>query len=350
MKIGIAGGGLMGRLMAHGCSQLGHEVYVFEAGPETPAVMTERAAAFTSAGMLSPIAEMEAGGEAVYALGIESMRLWPQIHRACNQAFDLCINGSLMVCHPADRASAERILAHTRPKSSEPQPTPLAAQELEALEPSLKPRLHAWMLPNEGHLFPAQALEALRRYSPNSHWQFNTPVLEVEAGVIRTERGAMNFDWVFDCRGLGARGPLLPLRGVRGEIFTLMPPAGCVIYRPIRLMHPRWRVYLVPRPSGEVVVGATEIESEDRSPASVQSNLELLSAAFSIAPSLAEARILSSDVNLRPALPDNLPQVMSRPGLTAINGLFRHGWLLAPALMHQALEAMGAKREEHALV
>jgi glycine oxidase len=106
---------------------------------------------------------------------------------------------------------------------------------------------------------------------------------------------------------------------------------------------------MVPRPSGEIVVGATEIESEDRSPTSVQSNLELLSAAFSIAPSLAEARIVSSDVNLRPALPDNLPQLVSEPGLTAINGLFRHGWLLAPALMHRALAAMGAERQEHAL-
>ncbi|MFM1827140.1 MAG: hypothetical protein RLY67_521 [Pseudomonadota bacterium] len=350
MRIGIAGGGLMGRLMAHGCSQVGHAVQVFEAGPEAPAVMTARAAAFTSAGMLSPIAEMEAGGEAVYDLGIESMRLWPQIHKACNHAFDLRINGSLMVCHPADRASAERVLAHTRPGATEPQPTPLASQDLESLEPALKPRLHGWMLPNEGHLFPAEALDALREYSPNSQWRFNTPVMEVRAGSIRTEHDELHFDWVFDCRGLGARSASLPLRGVRGEIFTLMPPTGCEIQRPIRLMHPRWRVYLVPRPSGEIVVGATEIESEDRSPTSVQSNLELLSAAFSIAPSLAEARIVSSDVNLRPALPDNLPQLVSEPGLTAINGLFRHGWLLAPALMHRALVAMGAERQEHALV
>ena len=96
----------------------------------------------------------------------------------------------------------------------------------------------------------------------------------------------------------------------------------------------------MPRPDGHLVVGATEIESEDRSAPSVQSCLELLSAAFSVVPSLAEARIVSSDINLRPALPDNLPVIQTQPGLTRINGLFRHGWLLAPALMEDAGRAM----------
>ena len=160
-------------------------------------------------------------------------------------------------------------------------------------------------------------------------------------GEIQSTKGSETFDWVFDCRGRGGHGPSMPVRGVRGEIFTLQPAADTPpLNRPIRLLHPRWRVYLVPRPGGQIVVGATEIESEDRSPPSVQSNLELLSAAFSIMPSLAEARVVSSDVNLRPALPDNLPVVQTEPGLTRINGLFRHGWLLAPALMEDAAKAM----------
>jgi len=59
-----------------------------------------------------------------------------------------------------------------------------------------------------------------------------------------------------------------------------------------------------------------------------------------VLPELAEARIVHSETNLRPALPDNLPLLATEDGLTRINGLFRHGWLIAPALVEQALEEM----------
>lgn len=339
MRIGIAGGGLMGRLMALWCGQQGWEVSVREAGPPDPANMTDRAAAFTSAGMLSPAAEMEAGGPRVYEMGLRSLALWPGIHRACGARFDLRLSGSLLISHPTDRSSADRILRHIQP-SAEHAPQPLSHEELARMEPALKPRLCGWLLPHEGHLFPIEALAALRDSTP-ADWAFDCPVTRVAPGALESSRGLEQFDWVFDCRGLGGRGKDMPLRGVRGEIFTLRPAPGTPpIGRPIRLLHPRWRVYLVPRPDGHLVVGATEIESEDRSAPSVQSCLELLSAAFSVVPSLAEARIVSSDINLRPALPDNLPVIQTQPGLTRINGLFRHGWLLAPALMEDAGRAM----------
>jgi glycine oxidase len=47
-----------------------------------------------------------------------------------------------------------------------------------------------------------------------------------------------------------------------------------------------------------------------------------------------------TETNLRPALPDNLPRIEREDGLTRINGLFRHGWLIAPALVQDALEAL----------
>ena len=112
----------------------------------------------------------------------------------------------------------------------------------------------------------------------------------------------------------------------------------------MRLLHPRHRVYLVPRGLDTVLVGASEIESEDRSPVSLKSAVELLSAAHSVMPALAEARIKRLDVNLRPALPDHEPRIDSAPGLVRINGLFRHGWLLAPALVDDALSQAGLLR------
>ena len=146
------------------------------------------------------------------------------------------------------------------------------------------------------------------------------------------------FDHVFDVRGVGAK-PAVPVRGVRGEVFWLHAP-GVPLQRPVRLLHPRHSIYMVPRPGDVIVVGASEIESEDRSPVSLRSTLELLSAAHSAIPALAEARVVHTETNLRPALPDNLPAMRHAPGLTVINGLFRHGWLIAPALVEQALQEL----------
>jgi glycine oxidase len=82
---------------------------------------------------------------------------------------------------------------------------------------------------------------------------------------------------------------------------------------------------------------------------SLRSAVELMSAAHSVLPALAEARILRLDVNLRPALPDNEPVSEVGEGLVRINGLFRHGWLLAPALVDDALRACGLTRNSAAV-
>jgi glycine oxidase len=147
------------------------------------------------------------------------------------------------------------------------------------------------------------------------------------------------FDLVFDVRGAGA-APELPVRGVRGETVWLHAPAHGLT-RPVRLLHPRHRVYLVPRSADIVLLGASEIESEDRSPVSLRTAVELMSAAHSVMPALAESRIQRLDVNLRPALPDNEPRTDIGDGRVRINGLFRHGWLIAPALVEDALRACG---------
>jgi glycine oxidase len=201
---------------------------------------------------------------------------------------------------------------------------------LRELEPCVQGPAHAWLLRGEGRIHTVQAMQALVA-SAGVRWHWNTEVQKVDAGVIDAQR----FDHVFDVRGLGAR-PQLPLRGVRGEIFWLHAP-GVALQRPVRLLHPRHRVYLVPRADDLIVVGASEIESEDRSPVSVRSTVELLAAAHSVIPELAEARVMHSEANLRPALPDNLPLLDAQDGITRINGLFRHGWLLAPALVEEAM-------------
>ncbi|RYE72626.1 MAG: FAD-dependent oxidoreductase, partial [Oxalobacteraceae bacterium] len=247
-------------------------------------------------------------------------------------------DGSLLVAHREDAGAARRVLdLLARKAPGQHRAEPLAADRLAALEPALRPGLHGWLLPGEGRIHTVQAMQALLAGAEGVQWHWGSQVEMVEAHALVLPDRRESFDWVFDVRGLGTR-PQLPVRGVRGEIFWLQAP-DLGLLRPVRLLHARHRVYVVPRAPDLVVVGASEIESEDRSPVTVRTTVELLAAAHSILPALAEARIVHSETNLRPALPDNQPLLTTVPGMTCINGLFRHGWLIAPALVENALES-----------
>jgi glycine oxidase len=349
-SIGIAGAGLLGRLLAWKLACDGHEVSVFEAG-EGPGPRfettgsTQHAAGFSAAGMLSPLAEMDNAGPEVAALGWRSIACWREITNALAARPAFAQRGSLLLAHRNDLGSAQRVLARLESSSSPtvPRAQSLAPSDLAQFEPSLQGAAHAWLLPNEAQIDTVQTMLALQAEAPGVHWHWQRPVDDVEPHRMRCADGsAPRFDWVFDVRGVGAR-PALPVRGVRGELMGLeLPSHG--LSRPVRLLHPRHRVYLVPRSADLVLLGASEIESEDRSDVSLRSAVELMTAAHSVMPSLAEARIVRMDSNLRPALPDNAPRIDVEPGRVRINGLFRHGWLLAPALVEDALAACGLQR------
>jgi glycine oxidase len=110
----------------------------------------------------------------------------------------------------------------------------------------------------------------------------------------------------------------------------------------LRLLHPRSPVYIIPRAEGRLVIGATSIESDDYSAVSVRGALELLTSAYSVLPALAEARILEFNTQVRPALPDNAPAIrFDRQRKTIhINGLYRHGFLLTPAIVEEVVASL----------
>lgn len=343
LRIGIAGAGVLGRLLAFTLSRAGHAVQVFDpaSGPGPRADSGSQAAGWTAAGMLSPVAELERAGNEVFALGLRSCQLWPQIVHNLSQPVALHMQGSLLLAHRSDAGAAQRVVGLLQAKADAPyQPQPLSLPQLRELEPSISCPSLAWLLPSEGQIHPIQTLQALaaQATAQGTQWHWGQSVTAVDAGVIGVGEVQHRFDYVFDVRGVGAK-PALPVRGVRGEVFWLHAP-GVPLHRPVRLLHPRHSIYMVPRPDDVIVIGASEIESEDRSPVSLRSTVELLSAAHSAMPALAEARVVHTETNLRPALPDNLPVVRHRAGTTEINGLFRHGWLIAPALVEQALQEL----------
>jgi glycine oxidase len=80
------------------------------------------------------------------------------------------------------------------------------------------------------------------------------------------------------------------------------------------------------------------IESADRGGVTARSAIELLSAAFALHPAFGEAEIVEMSADVRPAYPDNEPQVVERDGRICLNGAYRHGWLLAPDMAEQAAQ------------
>ncbi len=319
----------MGRVLAWQLARAGHRVTVVDpaTGPSQPG-----AAGFTAAGLLSPLAEQAQAGPEIAVLGWRSLALWPTIAGALGQPGLVKTDGSLLLAHGGDTGAAQRVLARLQGGAE-----PLNPAALQMLEPALAPGLKAWWLHGEGQLLPREMLAALVEHAPGVDWRWGRRATLVQPHRLELDDGLrLDADLVIDTRGLGAQPDMPGLRGVRGEILWLHAP-GVVLHRPVRLLHPRHQVYLVPRPGDVIVVGASEIESEDRSPVSLRSAVELMTAAHSVLPALAEARIVHMETNLRPALPDHAPRLTHEPGLLRINGLFRHGWLLAPALAEKAL-------------
>jgi glycine oxidase len=342
MRIGIAGAGLVGRLLAWLCCRNGYHVTLYD----KDAGSGEKSCGLMAAGMLTPYAEIETAESAILNVGLASIQLWPGLLAELASPVDFVQNGSLVLAYTKDWPDLQRFVRLLIEKvptiQEENRMFALTSSQLRALEPDIQSTMKGYYFPTECHVDTTQLFVALQD-SLKQHdvvWRTNMVVDVVEPGTLRCNQGeAHSFDWVIDCRGLGAKAEINGLRGVRGELLWLHAPE-VHLTRPVRLMHPRYRIYVVPRRDNIYIVGATEIESEDFSPISVRSTLELLSATYSLHPGFSEARVVKTAVNCRPAMQDNMPLFECQPGMIRINGLYRHGYLLAPVLCQKALQAI----------
>ena len=332
----ILGAGLMGRLLAHSLAQQGYRVEVHEAqGPDATG-----SAARVAAAMLAPLAESAITELPVVRMGQYGLRRWPELLATLAQTVFFQQNGTLVVWHRQDAAEARRLgqqlQRHQQQLPTLAAPVLLDAAGMGEQEAGLAGRFsQGLLLPGEGQLDNRQLLQALldslQAQGVVLHWHSHRTPADFEPGR------AGQPDWLIDCRGLGARPQWAGLRGVRGEVLRLHAP-DVTLTRPVRLVHPRYPIYIAPKPDHVFVVGATEIETDDLSPASVRSTLELLSAAYTVHPGFGEARLLEVGVQARPTLPDNLPALRRLgPRALQVNGLYRHGFLIAPALLDATL-------------
>jgi glycine oxidase len=320
----VVGAGVAGLSCAFELAERGMSVEVVERGNALGAA----ACSWMAGGMLAPWCERATTEPEVVTWGAPSIDWWAQRFAGTVR------HGSLVVAQPRDLPELSRFASRTERYEW------LDAGGIAALEPALGGRFRrALLFPDEAHLDPRRALAGLAE-------ALAARGVAIRFGVELAPEAA-DADLVVDCRGLAARDALPDLRGVRGEM-VIVRSRDVQLSRPVRMLHPRLPLYVVPRADGLFMIGATMIESEQRGPVSVRSAVELMNAAFALHPAFGEAEIVELGADLRPAFPDNLPQVRRDGRIIRANGLYRHGFLLAPWLAREvAREVADAARATH---
>ncbi|MDK4712629.1 glycine oxidase ThiO [Rhizobium sp. CNPSo 4039] len=309
MHILVKGAGVAGLTVAHELIRRGAEVTISD-----PSRDFQRAASWLAGGMLAPWCERESADEAVLTLGRDSADRWEAILPG-----KVVRNGTLVVAPNRDQNELKRFASRTTDYRW------LDEDDIAALEPSLAGRFRQGLVfPQEAHLDPREILQSLKD--------------DLSAKGVTFVDGPLDddsFSDIVDCTGAASIGRIRDLRGVRGEMLYLQSDEVS-LSRAVRLLHPRFPVYIVPRGNGLFMVGATMIETDFKGPISARSLMELLNAAYALHPAFAEAAVIETDAGIRPAFPDNLPRVTRERETVFVNGFYRHGFLLAPAMAEKA--------------
>ncbi|HET6390915.1 FAD-dependent oxidoreductase [Hyphomicrobium sp.] len=310
----VIGAGIFGLWQAYALARAGYSVRLIEEGSDPFARSSSRWAG----AMIAPECEAEGAPLSVRDLGREGLRIWRETYPG------LMSNGTLVVAHARDAGDLARFAKMTEGHAA------VGGARIGELEPSIAGRFERGLFfESEAHMDARKAmtwlLDELRSLGADvafdTHWD-----------------GAAH-DIAIDCRGIGARQDLATLRGVRGE-RVLIQTNDVSLSRPVRLLHPRQPIYVVPQGDNRFVVGATVIEREDAGPMSLRSALDLLGSAYALHPAFGEAAVLDMGAGVRPAFPDNVPRIIVEEAgaIIRVNGAYRHGFLLAP-VMAQALAA-----------
>lgn len=304
----ILGGGVCGLAMAAELSGRGAQVTVVD----PHGAPGDHACSWWAGGMLAPECEGVITEPEVVRQGRKAAAWWAA------QGAEVTYNGTLVVALGRDQS--ELTTFARRAEGAEW----LDRDGIAALEPDLASQFSKGLfIASEGHVDPRDSLTNLHKRLADTGVQF----------VTQGEPTGQ----VIDCRGLAATDTLTDLRGVKGEMLVVRCP-DVRLSRPVRLLHPRFPLYIVPRADGVFMLGATQIESGERSRATLRSVMELMNAAYALHPAFGEAELLEIGVDARPAFPDNQPRLRQVGDRLYANGLFRHGYLLAPTLARMAAD------------
>lgn len=301
----VKGAGVAGLTSAFMLAQAGARVTV-----SAPVDAPVGAASWYAGGMLAPYCERESAEQRVEDLGVEAMQWWDKVLPEL-----VTHQGTLVVAPPRDQSELERFAARTTGHRK------VDDVEIAELEPDLVGRFPRGLFyATEAHIDPRQALMALKNKLGENHVEF------VDIGCDES-----GFDLVVDATGIAKLGIDQDLRGVRGEML-LVRTREIALSRPVRLLHPRIPLYIVPRDNHIFMIGATMIESDFDGAITARSMMDFLNAAYTLHPAFAEAEIIEAGVGVRPSYADNFPRVQKDGNRISINGFYRHGYLLAPEM------------------
>ncbi|CAI3943643.1 Glycine/D-amino acid oxidase (deaminating) (DadA) (PDB:3AWI) [Commensalibacter communis] len=269
-----------------------------------------KTASLLAGGMLAPFCEGESAPDIVVEYGMTAIEWWS------NHVSSVKKTGTLVLAPARDTVELKNFASKTQSH------TWVAP---ESLESDLSNRFSQGLFfPEEAHLDPRLSLKELRSTL-------------IEKGVVfHTNKPSGK---IVDCTGISAEKTLPNLRAVRGEML-IFESHDVSFSRSIRLLHPRFPCYLVPRHNGQFMLGATMVESHDDSSISAKALIEMLGSAYAIHPAFAEARLVETGTGLRPSFPNNVPEITYQDGCFFINGMYRHGFLLAPYMAQQFVKKL----------
>ncbi len=329
LRVTIVGAGIFGLWQALMLARAGHGVQVLESVPVPFADTASRHAG----AMIAPYCEAESAEPIVRDLGLHAARLWRQFYPG------LIENGTLVVAGARDQPELRRFerltVGHRRVDEA----------SIGGIEGDLAGRFQTGLFfADEAHMATPKAmrdlLELARRDGAVFHFGIDWD------GSLPEEA-----DVVVDCRGIGARDDLADLRGVRGE-RAVVRTHEVSLSRPVRFLHPRHPLYVVPWGEGRFLIGATVIETDDNRGVTVRSALELLGLAYALHPAFGEAEIEEVSAGVRPAFPDNVPRVIVEGDgrIIRVNGAYRHGFLLGPVMAEVVAGVLGEDGFTHPLL
>ena len=243
-------------------------------------------ATHAAAGMLTPIAEAAYAEREIFGLGQDSLRRYPDFIAELQAVTGLPTGfrqvGTLQVAYDSDDLA---LLAETRvlQETFGVHLQQLTARECRAAEPMLDPAVRGGLLaPDDGSVDPRLLAVALQEAAEGAGVRLvRQRVTEICCAAGRADSVRLADDsivqapWIVLAAGWQSAGiaglppgGAPPVRPVKGQIIRLRTtattaaaglPAG-LLQRTVRGVVRGFSVYLVPRESGELVVGATQEE------------------------------------------------------------------------------------------
>ncbi len=341
----VIGGGIIGLVTAGRAAPRGLATAVVDPEPGG-------GAAQVAAGMLAAVTELHYGEQTLLGLNLASARRYPDFAAELTEqtGHDLGYRrcGTLAVALDADDRAHLREL-HTLQQQSGLESQWLSGRECRRLEPMLAPGVRGGLRVDGDHQIDPRRLAgalvaACERAGVVFHrvWAERLTVVRDRAtGVVTDDGTALDAGQVVLAGGsLSGRLPgvpedvLPPVRPVKGQVVRLTMPRrhGPFLSRTVRAVVRGSHVYLVPRESGELVVGATSEELGWDTTVTAGGVYELLRDAHELVPGLTELPLTETRAGLRPGSPDNAPLLgpTGLEGLLLATGHYRNGVLLTP--------------------